>query len=61
MDLFFKNKEELDKDVKVWGSVGYSNREMMEFRILRGGRRTKNRITTLGFSRTNFGLFTDQL
>lgn len=61
MDLFFKNKEELDEDVKVWGSVGYSNREMMEFRILRGGRRTKNRITTLGFSRTNFGLFTDQL
>jgi len=43
--------------VKVGGSLGCSDHEMVEFRILRGGSRAVSRITTLDLRRANFGLF----
>ncbi|PKU29548.1 glycerol kinase [Limosa lapponica baueri] len=60
MDLIFTNKEGLIWDVKVKGSLGCSDHEM-EFRILRGGSRAKNKLTTLDFRRADFGLFRDLL
>lgn len=40
------NKEELLDDVKAKGSLGCSERETVEFQILGGASKTKNRITT---------------
>jgi len=45
--------------VKAGGSLGCSDHEMVEFRILRGGSRPISRITALDFKRANFGLFKD--
>jgi len=47
--------------VKVGGSLGSSDHEMVEFRMLRGGSRPISRITTLDFRRADFGLFKDLL
>ncbi|GAB0209089.1 hypothetical protein GRJ2_003374600 [Grus japonensis] len=57
LDLVLTNKEGLVGDVKVGGSLGCNDHEMVEFRILRGRSRTMSRITTLDFRRANFGLF----
>ena len=54
-------KEGLVEDVKVGGSLGCSDHEMVEFRILRGGSRAISRLKTLDFKRANFGLFKDLL
>jgi len=43
--------------VKVGGSLGCSDHEVVKFRILRGGSRAISRIKTLDFRRANFGLF----
>ena len=59
LDLVLTNKEGLVGDVKVGGSLGCSDDEMVEFRILHGGGRAVSRITTLGFKTANFGLFKD--
>jgi len=61
LDLVLTNKEGLDENVKVGGSLGCSDHEMMAFRILRGGSRAISRITTLDFGRAKFGLFKDLL
>jgi len=61
LDLILTNKEGLVEDVKVGGSLGCSDHEMVEFRILRGGSRAISRIKTLDFRRANFGLFKDLL
>ncbi|GAB0207304.1 hypothetical protein GRJ2_003196000 [Grus japonensis] len=61
LDLVLTNKEGLVGDVKVGGSLGCSDHEMVEFRILRGRSRAISRITTLDFRRGNFGLFKDLL
>jgi len=47
--------------VKVGGSFGTSDHEMVEFRILCGGNRARSRITILDFRRTNFVLFKELL
>jgi len=47
--------------VKAGGSLGCSDHEMVEFRILYGGSRAISRITALDFRRANFGLFKDLL
>lgn len=49
MDLVPTNKEEPDGDMKVWDSRDYSDYGMLEFRILRGGSRSKSKLTTLRF------------
>ncbi|GAB0206941.1 hypothetical protein GRJ2_003159700 [Grus japonensis] len=61
LDLVLTNKEGLVGDVKAGGSLGCSDHEMVEFRILRGRSRAISRITTLDFRRANFGLFKDLL
>ena len=41
MDLILPNKEELVGDVKVGGSLCCSDHEVVEFKILRAGNKTK--------------------
>lgn len=47
--------------VKVTVRLGWSNHEMVEFRIMRGERKAKSRITTHSFRRADLGLFRDLL
>ncbi|PKU29906.1 rna-directed dna polymerase from mobile element jockey- hypothetical protein [Limosa lapponica baueri] len=61
LDLVLTNKEGLVGDVKVGGSLGCSDHEVVEFRILCGRSRAKSSIPTLDFRRTNFGFFKDLL
>ena len=61
LDLLFTQKEGLVGDMKVKGSLGYSDHEMVELRIQRAARRVKNKLTTLDFRRADFGLFKDLL
>ncbi|GAB0208473.1 mitochondrial enolase superfamily member 1 [Grus japonensis] len=61
LDLVLTNKEGLVGDAKVGGSLGCSDHEMVEFRILHGRSRAISRITTLDFRRANFGLCKDLL
>ncbi|GAB0206060.1 hypothetical protein GRJ2_003071600 [Grus japonensis] len=61
LDLILTNKESLVGDVKLKGSLGGSDQEMVEFRILRAARRACSKLTTLDFSRADFGLFRDLL
>ncbi|GAB0208676.1 hypothetical protein GRJ2_003333300 [Grus japonensis] len=61
LDLILTNKEGLVGDVKLKGSLGCSDHEMVEFRILRAVRRAHSKLTTLDFRRADFGLFRDLL
>ncbi|GAB0208751.1 hypothetical protein GRJ2_003340800 [Grus japonensis] len=61
LDLLLTNKEGLVGDVKLKGSLGCSDHEMVEFRILRAARRAHSKLTTLDFRRADFGLFRDLL
>jgi len=61
LDLVLTKKEGLVEDMRVGGSLGCSEHEMVKFRILRGGSRVISRITALDFRRANFGLFKDLL
>ncbi|GAB0185725.1 hypothetical protein GRJ2_001037800 [Grus japonensis] len=61
LDLILTNKEGLVGDVKLKGSLGCSDYEMVEFKILRAARRAHRKLTTLDFSRADFGLFRDLL
>ncbi|GAB0208586.1 hypothetical protein GRJ2_003324300 [Grus japonensis] len=61
LDLVLTNKEGLVGDVKLKGSLGCSDHEMVEFRILRAARRAHSKLTTLDFRRADFGLFRDLL
>ncbi|GAB0203411.1 hypothetical protein GRJ2_002806700 [Grus japonensis] len=61
LDLVLTNKEGLVGDVKLRGSLGCSDHEMVEFRILRAARRACSKLTTLDFRRADFGLFGDLL
>jgi len=47
--------------MKVGGIFGCSHRETVEFRILHGGSRAINRITTLDMRRVNSGFLKDLL
>ncbi|GAB0207806.1 hypothetical protein GRJ2_003246300 [Grus japonensis] len=61
LDLILTNKEGLVGDVKLKGSLGCSDHEMVEFKILRAARRANSKLTTLDFRRADFGLFRDLL
>ncbi|GAB0176939.1 mitochondrial enolase superfamily member 1 [Grus japonensis] len=61
LDLILTNKEGLVGDVKLKGSLGCSDHEMVEFKILRAVRRAHSKLTTLAFRRADFGLFRDLL
>jgi len=61
LDLVLTNKEGLVGNVEVKGSLGCSDHEMVEFKILRAERRVCSKLTTLDFRRTDFGLLRDLL
>jgi len=61
LDLILINHKGLIGDVKVKGRLGCGDHEMVEFRLLRAGRRVQNKFTTLHFKRADFGLFKDLL
>jgi len=61
LDLVLMHKEGLVESVQVGGSLGCSDHEMVNFRILRGGSRAISRIKTLDFRRANFVLFKELL
>ncbi|GAB0209421.1 hypothetical protein GRJ2_003407800 [Grus japonensis] len=61
LDLVLTNKEGLVGDVKLKGSLGCRDHEMVEFRILRAARRAHSKLTTLDFRRADFGLLRDLL
>ena len=61
LDLILTNKEGLVGDMKLKGSLGCSDHKMVEFRILSAVRRARSKLTTLDFSRADFGLFRDLL
>ncbi|GAB0177064.1 voltage-dependent L-type calcium channel subunit alpha-1C [Grus japonensis] len=61
LDLILTNKKGLVGDVKLKGSLGCSDHEMVEFKILRAARRAHSELTTLDFRRADSGLFRDLL
>ena len=61
LDPVLTNKEGLVGSVKLKGSAGCSDHEMMEFKILRAARRMHSKLATLDFRRADFGLFRDLL
>ncbi|RMC14982.1 hypothetical protein DUI87_07161 [Hirundo rustica rustica] len=61
LDLVLTNKQELVGHVKLKGSLGCIDNRMTEFKILRATTRMPNKLTTLDFSRAEFGLFDNLL
>ncbi|GAB0184567.1 hypothetical protein GRJ2_000922000 [Grus japonensis] len=61
LDLVLTNKESLVGNVKLKGSLGCSDHEMVELKILRAVRRAHSKLNTLDFRRADFGLFRDLL
>ncbi|KAM6382481.1 uncharacterized protein FN964_001067 [Alca torda] len=61
LDLVLTNKEGLVASVKLKGSLGCSDHEMVELKILWAARRACSKLTTLDFKRTDFGLLRDLL
>ncbi|PKU31919.1 hypothetical protein llap_17778 [Limosa lapponica baueri] len=61
LDLVLTNKEGLARNVKLKGSLGCSDHEMVEFQIVRAARRVHSKLTTLDFRRADFGLLGDLL
>ncbi|GAB0181438.1 hypothetical protein GRJ2_000609100 [Grus japonensis] len=61
LHLVLTNKDGLVGNVKLKGSLGCSDHEMVEFKILRAVRRVHSKLTTLDLRRADFGLFRDLL
>ncbi|GAB0190056.1 hypothetical protein GRJ2_001470900 [Grus japonensis] len=61
LDLVLTNREGLVGNVKLKSSLGCSDHDMVEFKILRAVRRAHSKLTTLDFRRADFGLFRDLL
>ena len=61
LDLVLTKKEGLVGNVKLRGSLGCSDHETVEFKILRAARRAHSNLDTLDFRRADFGLFRDLL
>jgi len=59
LDPALTNKEGLVGNEKLQGSLGCSDHEMVEFKILREARRAHSKITTLDFRKADFSLFRD--
>ncbi|PKU46127.1 fh1 fh2 domain-containing protein 3 [Limosa lapponica baueri] len=60
LDLDLTNKKELVRNVKLKGSLGCSDHEMVKLKILRVARKVCSKLTTLGFRRADFGLLQAQ-
>jgi len=54
LDLVLTNKEGPVGNVKVKGSLGCSDHEIVEFKILRAARRVYIKLTILDFRRAEF-------
>ncbi|KAM9608247.1 uncharacterized protein ACIBXB_000772 [Morphnus guianensis] len=61
LDLVLTNKEGLVGNVKLKGSLGCSDHETVEIKVLRAARRAHSKLATLAFRRADFGLFRDLL
>ncbi|GAB0180076.1 hypothetical protein GRJ2_000472900 [Grus japonensis] len=61
LDLVLTNKEGVVRNVKLKGSLGCNDHEMVEFKILKAAKRVHSKLTTLDFRREDFGLFRDLL
>jgi len=61
LDLVITNKEGLVGNVKVKGSLGCSDHEMVQFKILRAVRWVRSNLATLDFRRADSGLLRDLL
>jgi len=59
LDLVLTKKEGLVGHVKIKGSFGCNDHEMVEFKILRAARRPHSKLTTLGFRIADFSLIRD--
>ena len=59
LDVVLTNKEGLMGNAKLKGSLGCSDHEMVEFKILRALRRAHSKLATLDCRRADFGLFRD--
>jgi len=59
LDLVLTNREGLVENMKLKGSLGFSDHEVVEFEILRAMRRARSEFTTLDFRRADFGLSRD--
>jgi len=57
LDLLVANAGELIGDVKVGGSLGCSDRALVEFTVLRDKGQAKSKVRTLNFKKANFHLF----
>lgn len=57
LDWMLTNAEEITKGVKIGGSLGFSDHDLVEFMISRNIRLVKSRVGTLNFSRVNLWLF----
>lgn len=51
------NTEDVIKEVKTGGSLGYSNHALVEFVIIKNRSLSKSEVRTLNFKRANFRLF----
>ncbi|GAB0187539.1 hypothetical protein GRJ2_001219200 [Grus japonensis] len=61
LDLVLTNKEGLMGNVKFKDSLGCSDYEAVEFKILKAARRVHSKLTALDFRRADFGPFRDLL
>jgi len=61
LDLVLTNKEGLVGNVKLKGSLGCSDHEMLELKILRAARRVHSKLTALDFRTADFVLFRNLL
>jgi len=59
LDFVLTNREGLVGNMKLKGSLGCSDHEMVEFKILRAARRVYRKLNTLDFRRADFSLFMD--
>ncbi|PKU47142.1 glycerol kinase [Limosa lapponica baueri] len=59
LDLVLTNKGGLVGNMKLKDSLGYSDQEMVDFKILRATRMVHSKLTTLEFRRADFGFFGD--
>jgi len=61
LKLILTKKKGFVGDVKFRSSLGCRDCAVVAFRILKGRRRAKSKVTTLNFRRVAFGLFKDLL
>ena len=61
LDLVLTNKKGLVSNMKLKGSLGYRDHEIMEFKILRMSKRVHSKLATLDFRRADFELFRELL